>query len=299
MKRLFLVMILAMLAGCAMGQTTNNGSLNDASIVVTNEQDRTALGTLASSGTLWRAEWQAAAGASGEVARIAATNLAALAAAGIYCTPAGTTGAALAVVAPYTNGATLGATAVQPAALSDFLPLAGGTLATPASIGYINPRLSVFSANYIQAPMYHYGDGVNSSVAWASFWVQGVGVVFSNRITDQTWTLPGLATATHQIFLGTSGDGSGLTNITAFQVGATPTNTYVQGTNSLWAATTNAITNAVQGIPAYTLPTYVLTNGEVSITYSNDMLWFHADRASITGLVFCIGGTNILLRRDN
>jgi hypothetical protein len=70
MKRyLVFAALVALTCSCAHAQKARIGGLPNSALIVTNEQDTAALAALAASGSLWRAEWQAAAGASSEVVR--------------------------------------------------------------------------------------------------------------------------------------------------------------------------------------------------------------------------------------
>ena len=47
------------------------------------------------------------------------------------------------------------------------------------------------------------------------------------------------------------------------------------------------------------VPAGTLTNGNLTIGYSNNMLYFNIPLATCTGIVFNVGGTNILLKQNN
>jgi hypothetical protein len=42
-----------------------------------------------------------------------------------------------------------------------------------------------------------------------------------------------------------------------------------------------------------------MTNGNLTIGYSNNMIYFNIPLATCTGIVFNVGGTNILLKQNN
>jgi len=55
----------------------------------------------------------------------------------------------------------------------------------------------------------------------------------------------------------------------------------------------------INGSTFTNFPSWVLTNGNLKISYSNNMLYFCVAESSCTGFVFSPGGTNILLKKDN
>jgi hypothetical protein len=104
-------------------------------------------------------------------------------------------------------------------------------------------------------------------------------------------------------------------SVTAAQVGADPagtstalTNGCATGTdlsgnvfsNGLIKTVGTAFTSAGTGeVQTVVNAMSVLTNGNLTISYSNDMLYFNIPLATCTGIVWNIGGTNILMKKDN
>ena len=55
----------------------------------------------------------------------------------------------------------------------------------------------------------------------------------------------------------------------------------------------------LQPVTLAQLPAGTLTNGNLTIGYSNNMIYFNIPLSSCTGVVFNVGGTNILLKQNN
>ena len=133
-----------------------------------------------------------------------------------------------------------------------------------------------------------------------------VGTIAANGLvttvgSSTPWTGLGYVTQTvTNGLLAANGNGSALTGITASQVGAisnTAAGLIAAGglTNIVIGGSTGTVVN---GIASASIAG-VLTNGNMSIGYSNNMIYFNIPIVSCTGIVFNIGGSNVLMKQVN
>jgi hypothetical protein len=129
------------------------------------------------------------------------------------------------------------------------------------------------SENFLVGDDYLAPDGDGSALQGVEMAGVAAGLVagYSNAVSN--------AVAMANSALQPAGSGAALTGITAAQVGAVSNN--AAGIAAAGGVTTNSFT------------------AQLTITYSNNMIYFNAPLNTITGMVFNIGGSNILMKAVN
>ncbi len=235
----------------------------------------TAQAALAASGTTWRAEWQAAAGSSADVVRVAlSSGMAALTtsvqtAQATAKAAANTTATHTAQIAGLSGRTSVWNSALQPEALTALDLTLTGTFTARSD-----------SDNAVTTPLYLRNEGIQgsgSAIAWVGG-VQEYGRVWARK------QYPGISFGTNGIAWGTVGpngyigSGASLSNITAAQVGAisnTPAGLAAAG--GITAPTVTNIASAI--VAAYAAPSFPLYDyglrTNVVFVLSNSVLYLY------------------------